>query len=201
MAAFNIDVSEKLVEVRTSEVTSRPSIPFILGILFCLLLGGYVLVEVIPTIGSLVKARAFNFWNWLPILVALFFGISFVWQGFRRIFPAGESFVCDLDTLTIGHIPDFVLNGRWAFQSFPITSVQRLTWTALSTGRYGSTTGFTFQIDGKKKKTLWGLEAPEADQILRGLTKLGVDVVHDPGMPMIVEMALSRRKSRFGLLP
>lgn len=59
--------------------------------------------------------------------------------------------------------------------------------------------GFVFQVVGKKKKILFGLEAPEADRILQGLTRLGVDTIHDPAMPMIVDMALSRRKRRFGL--
>jgi phosphoribosylformylglycinamidine (FGAM) synthase PurS component len=57
-----------------------------------------------------------------------------------------------------------------------------------------------FNVDGKKKKILYGLEAPEAEPILRALSHLGIDTVHDPGMPMIIEMALERRKSRFGLL-
>jgi hypothetical protein len=52
----------------------------------------------------------------------------------------------------------------------------------------------------QKKKILAGLEAPEADQVLKGLGHLGVDTIHDPAMPMTVEMALERRKSRFGLL-
>jgi hypothetical protein len=66
-------------------------------------------------------------------------------------------------------------------------------------GRYGGTPGLIFQVGGKKKKILFGLEAPEAAQVLQGLSKLGVDTVHDPAMPMMIDMVLSRRKSRLGL--
>ena len=57
--------------------------------------------------------------------------------------------------------------------------------------------GLEFMVNGKKKKTLFGLEAPEANSILQGLSKLGIDTVHDPAMPMIVEMALERRERKF----
>ena len=60
--------------------------------------------------------------------------------------------------------------------------------------------GLRFKVDGITKKTLAGLESPEAAQILDALSSLGVNVVRDPAMPMMVDMALSRRKHFGGLL-
>jgi hypothetical protein len=130
----------------------------------------------------------------------LCYAVILFWRGFRDMFPAGESLVCESDTLTIGHIPDHVLNGRWVYQDFPISSITQLSFGAVRVSRYGGIPGLIFTAAGKKEKVLAGLEAPEADQVLKGLSKLGVDIVHDPAMPMTVEMALERRKSRFGLL-
>jgi hypothetical protein len=60
-------------------------------------------------------------------------------------------------------------------------------------------TALLFEIDGQKKHILTGLESPEAAKILDGLASLGVNVLRDPGMPMLVDMALSRRKRWGGL--
>jgi hypothetical protein len=129
----------------------------------------------------------------------LIVGIRLLWEGFRQMFPLGESLECDNKTLTISRIPSYVLTGKWQSESFPIGSVKDVSFATLRMSRYGGTNGLAFFVNGKKKKVLYGLESPEATEILQGLTKLGVNTIHDPGMPMMVEMALERRKSRFGL--
>lgn len=198
--AFKIEISENLVEVKTAAMKPRLRVASVLTTLFCALLGMYVIVKVLPEVTFLATSgRQFDLWTWFIFITMLFFGCAFLWQAFRWMFPSGESLVCNADTLTIGRIPDYVLTGRWSFQNFPTRSVKQLTFATVRVGRYGGTPGLIFQVGGKKKKILFGLEAPEAAQVLQGLSKLGVDTVHDPAMPMMIDMVLSRRKSRLGL--
>jgi hypothetical protein len=60
--------------------------------------------------------------------------------------------------------------------------------------------GIRFKVDNSTKKILAGLESPEAAQILGALVSLGVNIVHDPAMPMMVDMTLSRRRHLGGVL-
>ena len=201
MAIFSIQVTERQVEVKTSDVKPRFNGATVFAVLLCWGLGAYMLALFIPNIVDILRMpKSYDVLTWILVATMLFYGLAFVWRGFRDMFPSGESLVCESGTLTIGHIPDHVINGRWEYQSFPTSSIKQLSFGAVHMSRYGMTPGLIFMADGKKKKVLAGLEAPEADQVLKGLANLGVDTVHDPAMPMTVEMALERRKSRFGLL-
>jgi len=199
MSPFTIKISDNSVEVWSP--ATKPRLRATLWtILLSWGLAAYVLVMISPLLGSLLSdTRDFDLWNWLLALALLYVGVVLLWQGFRALFPAGESLTCDKDTLTISRIPGYVLDGRWTSKSFPSKEIKQLAWGVVHWSRYGGTTGLIFYVDGKKKKILNGLEAPEAEQVLQGLTTLGIDTVHDPAMPMIIEMAMSRRKSRFGL--
>jgi hypothetical protein len=197
MPFFKTVVSENLVKVSTPEFRLKGS--SILVILLIWLLGVVVLVISIARLTSLLNAAS-DVWNWLMVLVWLSFSACLFWKGLRGLFASGESLTCDAQTLTISRIPEYVLTGRWKSQTFPIKSVRQVSFTVVRFTRYRTTLGLVFYVDGKKKKTLYGLEAPEADPILQGLSKLGVDTVHDPAMPMMIDMVLSRRKSRFGLI-
>jgi hypothetical protein len=200
MATFSIEVTEARVNVRTSDVQPRFNLATIFAALFLWGLGAYILAQVIPALVYMLSMpHNYDFWTWLLISVMLWVGLVFVWRGFRDMFPSGESLVCDGTTLTLGHIPDHVLNGRWEFQKFPTESVRQVSFGTVRVSRYGGIPGLIFTAEGKKKKVLAGLEAPEADQVLNGLSHLGVDTVHDAAMPMMIEMVMSRRKSRLGL--
>lgn len=83
-------------------------------------------------------------------------------------------------------------------RAFPHQAVKKIRFGAVSISRYSATCGLIFEADGKKIKTLAGLESPEAQIILKELDSLGFDIVHDVGMPMMVEMALERRNSWLG---
>lgn len=172
-----------------------------LTLLLCAAAGIFILARALAELTPLITTTTkFDIWDWLPVMVLLFAGSAFIWRAFRNMFPSGQSLVCNVETLTIGRIPENVLTGRWKYQSFPTKSVKQLAFGIVRPGTYGGTPGLVFDVDGKKEKILFGLEAPEASEILQGLSKLGVDTIHDPGMPMMVEMALSRRKSRLGRL-
>jgi len=73
---------------------------------------------------------------------------------------------------------------------------------SVSFSRYGPTGGLISEVAGKRINTLYGLRCIEAQKVLDELQRLGFNVCHDPGMPMMIEMEESRRKSWFGrLLP
>lgn len=83
-------------------------------------------------------------------------------------------------------------------RSFPTQAVKKIRFGAVSISQYSATCGLIFEAEGKKTKTLAGLESPEAQIILKELDSLGFDIEHDVGMPMMVEMALERRNSWLG---
>lgn len=187
MAEFDIEITERSVSVKAkpeqlNRRVLRGLAPF-----------GIVIF------GSLLAATKFDSESstFLALLVVFFTPIIFV--GVRAMFPTGQSLVCDTDNLTIGRIPDYVLTGRWTYQTFPTREIRELRFAVVRVGKYGGTTGLSFTVNGKNKKSLFGLEAPEASQVLQALSKLGVDTVQDPAMPMVVEMALERRQRKFGL--
>lgn len=85
-------------------------------------------------------------------------------------------------------------HGKWTYSSFPVSAVKCMQFTAINPGRRGGSMGLAFLAYGKKHKALEGLEAPEANTILEALQNLYVDTMRDPAMPMMVEMAESKRK-------
>lgn len=76
---------------------------------------------------------------------------------------------------------------------FSRSQAQQIRFGALAYGKYSAVMGIVFNANGKKIKTLRGIEIPEASIVLNELKKLGYDTVIDVGMPMAVEMALERR--------
>lgn len=80
-------------------------------------------------------------------------------------------------------------------KTYPRMEIGQITYAPVSYSRYGAVNGIVFKAAGKKMKTLGGLDCPEAQTILKELDRLGFDVLHDVGMPMLVEMALERRNS------
>jgi hypothetical protein len=153
MAKFSIEVTKARVDVRTSDIQPRFNTATIWAVLFLWGLGIYVLAKVIPTLVNLLRMpRNSDIWTWLLTSAMLCYGIILLWRGFREVFPSGESLVCDGATLTVGHIPDHVLNGRWIYQSLPIQAVKRLSFGAVRISRYGGIPGLIFAADNKKRR-------------------------------------------------
>ena len=138
--------------------------------------------------------------NWPLLIFISLFVATLLWAALRSLFPSGQSLTCDRTTLTIGRIPDASLRGQWKYESFPISAVKELQFASVAFGGQRPVLGLRFKVDGVTKKILAGLESPEAAQILDALATFGVSVVRDPAMPMMVDMALSRRKHLGGLL-
>ena len=109
------------------------------------------------------------------------------WQGSKDLH-------CTRDTLEVIQVARGKVRNKWLF---PKSSVKAIGFAPVSYSKYGSTCGLVFKVQGKKVKTLVGLECPEAQIILQQLDRLGFDVVNDVAMPMMVEMALERRNSVF----
>jgi hypothetical protein len=82
--------------------------------------------------------------------------------------------------------------------SYGRSDVGQITFGGVSYSKYGATCGLIFRSGGNRVKMLYGLKCVEAQKILGELDRLGYDVEHDVGMPMMVEIELERRKSRFG---
>jgi hypothetical protein len=138
--------------------------------------------------------------NWPLLLVISLFVGTLLWAALRSLLPSGQSLTCDRDTLTIARIPDASLRGQWKHESFRITEVKDLQFASVAFGGQRPVLGLRFKVDGQTKKILAGLESPEAAQILDALASLGVNILRDPAMPMMVDMALSRRRHLGGLL-
>jgi len=113
--------------------------------------------------------------------------------GLRQFFPSGEELYCDRSTLTLAKIPWYNLLGQWNKHLFPIDTISELTYAVVSSGRYGDTYGIRFFAKDKGKKTFAGIEAPEADMVIKGLKSLGVNVIEDQDMSAKIDEALRKR--------
>jgi len=78
-------------------------------------------------------------------------------------------------------------------RTYPLADVKRIRFGPVAL--FGFITGLIFDAAGKPARVLFGLRCVEARMILDEFQRLGFDVQRDPGMPMMVEMEDSRRKS------
>jgi len=80
--------------------------------------------------------------------------------------------------------------------SLPRAAVELIRFGSVKLSKYGNGNGLIFKAKGKTYKCLAGLESPEVHRILASLKDLGYVVEEDPGMAMMVEMALERRSKK-----
>ena len=195
MVNFKIEITKERVSVSNAEGGWPPD--FGTTIVFLLLSGlaAYVVARCVTALDLWLYPS-----NWPLLFAIVLFAGTLLWAALRNLFPSGQSLICDRDTLTIGRIPRSSFRGQWTFESFSINAVKDLQFASVAFGGQRPVLGLRFKVDGITKKTLAGLESPEAAQILDALSSLGVNVVRDPAMPMMVDMALSRRKHFGGLL-
>lgn len=195
MVDFKIEITEDRVSVSHVDGGWPPDIGTI--IVFVALSG--LIVYLITTC-----LTPFELWllpsNWPLLLVISLFVATLLWAALRSLLPSGQSLTCDRDKLTIARIPDASLRGQWKYESFPISAVKDLQFASVAFGGQRPVLGLRFKVDGETKKILPGLESPEAAQILDALAALGVNILRDPAMPMMVDMALSRRRHVGSLL-
>jgi hypothetical protein len=180
---FRIEVHPDKLTVVPDSHANQPgkasALRTVLVMLGCMVAGLYVLLILVPQILN----RGFG----ILVLVASI-GLSALWRYWR----GRESLNCTSESVTLVRIARGKVRGT---RIFPRESVKCVRFGAVAFSRYGSINGLVFDAAGKKIKTLPHVESPEAQTILREFDRFGYDVIHDIGMPMLVEMALERRKS------
>jgi|SRR5215469_4615355 len=195
MVDFKIEITKDRVRVSTATDGWPPKPGTVGSSAACLGMAAVFVYPILPPVHEWHAPR-----SWPLLLLAPIAIVRLLWEAFRNLFPSGESLTCDSSGLIVGRIPRSSLHGRWVYESFANSAVKEMSFGAVERSPYGTITGLRFMVDGKRKKILAGLESPEAAEVLDALASLGVSVTRDPGMPMLVEMALSRRKRWAGLL-
>lgn len=118
-------------------------------------------------------------------------------RAFQYLFVGVHNLRCTRENLEVID----VFHGRAKkTRSYKRSDVTGISFGTVSFSRYGATGGMIFEAAGKRIKALYGLKCVEAQKLLNELQRLGFDVCRDPGMPMMIEMEQSRRKSWFGKL-
>jgi hypothetical protein len=124
--------------------------------------------------------------------------------GIRLFFPAGEELQCDRTTFTYSMIPFVSLGGRWKRRSFPVSDVTELMYGVIRSGDPDKNTqdvyGLSFLARAKEYKIFAGLEADDADEIVKKLRALGVDVIINQDMSKLVEKTTEDRNSRLDVI-
>jgi hypothetical protein len=205
MKDFTISINQDSVEVRL-DPSSRSSHAKLRGAVYitCLSIVGSCVLLFLPG-----KDSSPNMWHDMSnanvesgsFLVPLGLLIGFcglvMWMGFRwsaARWPSDETLRCDHIALTISRIPylDFH-NSNWKTKSFALRDIEQFRFDIYASAKRSSIYGFRFRVNGRRHKTLPGLEAPEAQDILKALQRLGIDVVLDDWLQIRVAEALRRR--------
>jgi hypothetical protein len=181
---FHIEIrpDELTVTADKSAIQPRKRSPLrnFLTVLVCVFAALYLVLVFVPAMlkGGITKVA----------VLALVVVPSLLWAYLR----GSKNLHCTRDNLEVIHVVHGRVRNNWLF---PKNVVRNIRFAPVAYSKYGSTCGLVFTVRGKKVKTLYGIECPEAQIVLKQLDRLGFDVVHDVGMPMMVEMALERRNS------
>lgn len=133
----------------------------------------------------------------VPLGILVVGGSLLLWMGFRwsaAAWPSNEILRCDRAALTISRVPylDF-RNRTWKSRSYAVHDVEEFRFAVYASAKGSSIYGFRFRANGRRYKTLPGLEAPEAQDILKALQGFGMDVVLDNKLQKRVGKELERR--------
>jgi hypothetical protein len=124
-------------------------------------------------------------------------------DGFRwstAAWPSNENLRCDHTTLTISRIPYLDFGNRtWKTKSYALRDIEKFRFAVYASAKGSSIYGFRFYGGDREHKILPGLEAPEAQNILKALQSFGVDVVVDDKLEKKVKEALEKRGSQVSL--
>ena len=131
-------------------------------------------------------------YSWLWVLLLL--GLADV---FRRMIVGVHNLRCTTENL---EVIDVFLGRSEETRTFPRAEVRQVRFGAVSFSRYGNNGGLIFEAERERVKVLYGLKCIEAQKILEELKRFGFDILVDVGMPMMIEMEQSRRRSWLGRL-
>jgi hypothetical protein len=113
--------------------------------------------------------------------------------GVRHLLPFGERLHADRTNFTWSRIRWLSFGQRWTTRSIPISEVVRASYAIVYKSK--GVHGILIETYGDNWKTFWGIEAPEANRILRGLKGLGVNIQHDPEMRESIRETLRDRRA------
>jgi hypothetical protein len=108
------------------------------------------------------------------LLFAVFGGIAAF--GFRCFFCFGDRLHCDHSTFIISKVAFWSFGDRWKVQTVLPFEVSQARYCVVQSGRGGKTYGIRIDIRGKSWKVFYGIDASEAEPILQGLNRMGVNV-------------------------
>jgi hypothetical protein len=139
----------------------------------------------------------------VPLAILIVGGGLLAWMSFRwsaAAWPSDETLLCDHTTLTISRIPylDFG-NSTWKTRTYSLRDIEKFRFAICASAKGNSIYGFRFRANGRRHKTLPGLEAPEARTILKTLQRFGIDVVFDDKLQKKAEEILKKRGSQVSL--
>jgi len=211
MNDFTISISKDLVEVRLNPSASSPyaklggaifSASMVIAVLCALLfLPGK---QNRPSMWhDMSNARIESGDFLVPLTILIVCGGFIAWLGFRwsaAAWPSDETLLCDHTDLTISRVPylDF-RNRTWKTKSYPVRGIEKFRYSVYASAKGSSIYGFRFRANGREHKTLPGLEAPEAQSILKALQCLGVDAVLDNKLQKKADEALEKRGNQMSL--
>jgi len=127
----------------------------------------------------------------VPLGISLVISIAFLLLGIRYFLPFGERLHCDRTRLTWSRVRWGI---RWITRSVPFSEVVGASYAIVYESK--SVHGLVLETYDENWKTFWGIEAPEANRILTGLKKLGVNVHHDPEMRHSIRETLRDRRAQ-----
>lgn len=133
----------------------------------------------------------------VPVGILIFSSGLLGWLSFRwstAAWPSDETLYCDHTALTISRIPYFDFGNRmWQTHSYLSRDIERFRFAVYASSRGTKIYGFRFVANGRRHKTLPGLEAPDAQKILKALQSFGVNVVLDNKLQKKVNKVLEER--------
>ena len=134
--------------------------------------------------------------NLIPFILLLALNVFLLAVGIRYFLPFCERLHCDRSALTWSKIPWVSFGNRRVTRSMPVAEIVRASYSIVFKSRSEHYYGILLDTDGKPWKMFWGIESPEANRILRGLSGLGINVLHDPEMREAIRETLRDRRAQ-----
>ena len=169
---FRIEISPDEVTVTEAKEKGR-YLSYLVSAVFI----GYLIIQVLAQPSSF----------WILLLVAA----GGLWGWFKGVHGV-HNVRCTRETVEVTDI----LSGRVKRTSYARTEVKEVRFGTVSVASYGAVNGLIFEVADKPITTLFGLRPIEAQRILDELQRLGFKVYSDPGMPMMVDIEKSLRKTK-----
>jgi hypothetical protein len=108
-------------------------------------------------------------------LYSTIFAFIFIY-GLRLLFPFGDRIHCDRSTFTISQIAFWSFGKRWKVQSVPPSKVTLARYGVVRRVKGRENDGIIVDVCGKSWKVFEDIDVSHANHVLRGLSKMGVNV-------------------------